>query len=324
MTSIFHRPGQRRSSMNHSPPSQVNESSRPAAATTLREGLLCISCGYDFRGSPPGGRCPECGATSLAKNPRTLARFGGEAWLRNAARGVRLWALAITAFLPLTLVFAAQLGGIPGDMESNAWWVLLGLVIIGCDLSTVVAAYGYWAMSAFHPVIDRAERRINVRRIMRLAFALVLLGTLANPIHCLPVLWSPLGGVLSGVCALSFGSGIPIGVLGLTWRVASLCRLAGADRPAQTVRLAGLAFAVMWVVGAASLISMNLFNRLPPGGAGVLAVATLLLGLSTLYTPCYLISHLRAALEEMAGVKNTGPLASSPGSPDGDLPPSVQ
>jgi len=27
---------------------------------------LCESCGYDLRGSPPGGACPECGASTSA------------------------------------------------------------------------------------------------------------------------------------------------------------------------------------------------------------------------------------------------------------------
>src|SRR2546423_10227810 len=50
----------------------------------------CVRCGYDVRGHPEDGRCPECGLSVEWSNRRRAPEFFGVAWLARCAGAVRL------------------------------------------------------------------------------------------------------------------------------------------------------------------------------------------------------------------------------------------
>lgn len=288
--------------MDNDPPSQVNESSRPPAATTLREGLLRISCGYDLRGSPPGGRCPECGTKSPARNLLNLARFGGEAWLQNASRRIRFWSVASVAIPPTIIVAGVPVLYPPGPTAS--WYVRTALALIIVWVSMSALAVGVWALTARHPAIDRDEPPINSRRLTR-ASLLTGIAALLIALTCPEnILWTRWWGLCCVVMALPMGPAGVVGVLGLTYRVADLYQVVGARRTRLFSALVGELYVAVCLLNAVIVVASGAIwmgNVFAAAGLEFLIGG---LGLLSLCTPCLLKNHLWVACAELAKQQN--------------------
>src|SRR5438876_3717954 len=55
---------------------------------TVATDIACRKCGYNLRGLPISGRCPECGTPVGLSVKGDLLRFSDPGWLRALRRGV--------------------------------------------------------------------------------------------------------------------------------------------------------------------------------------------------------------------------------------------
>lgn len=285
--------------LNENPPREP--SSQPRAGGALPKWLSCLSCGYDLRGSPPGGRCPECGATSLARSPRTLARFGGEAWLQNASRRIRFWSVALVAIPPTIVVAGVPVLFPPGPTLS--WYVLTTIALIIVWMSMSALAVGVWALTARHPTIDRGEPPINSRRLTR-ASLLTGIAALLIALTCPEnILWTRWWGLFWVVLALPMGPAGVVGALGFTCRVAHLYQIVRARRAWRFSVLVGELYAAVCVLNTVIVVASGAIwmgNVFAAPGLGLLVGG---LGLLSLCTPCLLRNHLWVACAELAREK---------------------
>lgn len=285
--------------------STSNESTAPIGidpAPQSRGGeLRCAECDYDLHGSLDVGRCPECGTPIPPRDSGTLARFGGEAWLRRAERGLRLWGRAITAALLLAL---ASIALQTITRRTRAEFVVFALWLCAFGGCICVATYGLWTISARHPVIDCAERLANPRRMIRVAIVcafLAIVMTGAQLLWALPPRWRDILQLIS--TSLVGGMGVP-GAFGLFGRVAQLCQLVDDEKASRRARFVGFPFSIAWgILFPVAFVAQGTGFALP-GVFACLWVAAVGLGLFTLLTPRYLTPHLRAALTELAREKS--------------------
>lgn len=289
-----------------------------------QDAVRCVFCDYDLRGSLAAGRCPECGARIVGPGLQTLARFGEVAWLRRAERGARLWLNAVSGYLLSVIVFIPLRLALAGTASSGARWAILGFVLFVGDLLACVAASGLWAMSARHPVLDRSEKAINSRRLIRLALLLTLPSVLAIPIHMVLRVQNEWQFKLFICWTLLLTLGLPLGALGLTWRVARLGEVANKERLRSFMWVVGIAFAAAWLSGSVSVVHPRLFGFPNPAATRLLWVAAAVFGLFGLYCPSGLAGHFRAAFEEMAKAKRGDSETPSTNALDNDLPSSIQ
>lgn len=83
---------------------------RPVAGTAVMgTDLACIPCGYNLRGLPAAGACPECGTPVADAVFERRLLFADRAWLRQTAQGLRWvnaslgWIVALAVGLPILL-----------------------------------------------------------------------------------------------------------------------------------------------------------------------------------------------------------------------------
>jgi hypothetical protein len=109
----------------HGKPSVALEHESAAAP-----GLLCFRCGYDLRGLPPTGNCPECGfPIGKSKDARLCDADGG--WLRRISVGA---GLIVTGFLLGPVGVIAILAGL---FEVGIGPLAIGLLLCGVPLTGV-------------------------------------------------------------------------------------------------------------------------------------------------------------------------------------------
>ncbi len=147
----------------------------PAGATlqsdTVGDDVICLQCGYNIRGLPRGGRCPECGTPFQRSLQGNLLRYSSPAYLATLNRGVFLILAAIAAQVICTI------GG----------WILIGLLtrrgwtdvarVSELLLSTastglsVVSLIGWWLFSAPDPAFVGAGAGTTARKVVRTTVA---------------------------------------------------------------------------------------------------------------------------------------------------------
>lgn len=107
--------------------------------------LPCITCGYNLRSLPMGGRCPECNSTIESALHHGWLMFADPRWLRRLRSGVTLilWTLLaavlnyIGFMVTLNIMFTAS-SGAPDEL-----FTLAPYVVIGVGIAAV------WLVSAF-------------------------------------------------------------------------------------------------------------------------------------------------------------------------------
>ncbi len=183
----------------------------------LSADLLCNHCGYNLRGLPTEGRCPECG-TEVARSLRgDLLSAADPAWLERVNRGHLYVASGFLGFL----VFAAAVPTVFG-------WVGLGLRLargtgvssmvlrvvnlVGIAGSLVLVLIGVVGITTLDPRLSLTEEPRALRRVVRgTAIAALLmavsdcglqLGSMAGRgVH--PIILTVSSGMLSACSALT-------------------------------------------------------------------------------------------------------------------------
>jgi hypothetical protein len=135
-----------------------------SARTTIDHDLTCGGCGYNLRGLPSDGTCPECGgdvATALSDVP-------SPDWLRR---------LAVGSLLIAAGVLTGAIGTVAATFGYGRWLAL------GFPLGAIVAAVGTWAFATGEPhrhdrfgVVLRGAGALTV--LLQLCVVLAILGRL--------------------------------------------------------------------------------------------------------------------------------------------------
>jgi hypothetical protein len=105
--------------------------------------LSCIACGYDLRGLPFEGRCPECGTPVEVSRRRPLLRHADPRYVRTLVIGAGVCLLAVLIDAAMTAVIAtwrAYRGplSLPGvlALRGNVEWITAALHIVATFLIT--------------------------------------------------------------------------------------------------------------------------------------------------------------------------------------------
>jgi hypothetical protein len=236
-------------------------------ADAVVEDTPCRRCGYNLRGLPHAGLCPECAtpvALSVASN---LLRHADPEWLAKLVLGLRVtfWggAIGLMAFLSRSCLVGRGLASALIDSAA-------GLALV----------YGAWLITAPDPAAIDHDRYVAARKVTRVALAI---GACGNFI----VYFAP-PSLLVAVLAACAGVAISIGEF---TKLDCLRRLA---LRVPDERLARRARIVRWVFPAANLARVTasgliafsfLVRRRPPPfvPALVLTAVVALFGLLITY-----------------------------------------
>lgn len=167
----------------------------------------CIQCGYNLRGSPLAGKCPECGTDVARSMQGVLLQHASTEYQRSVESGLGLVLNGILVSIVLA-VFNMALG-IAGAPAS--------LVLVGTALGLVpqvMLVLGYMRYTAPDPQFSGTELPDAARKLARIA---VLVGAACALVQLLLQLGiiAGAGGAVGGAAGASGLSLILVGLIGL-------------------------------------------------------------------------------------------------------------
>ncbi len=209
-------------------PEQLPEHLRPSAPPTtpgglptgpVRDGVLCVSCGYELAGLAPSGACPECG-TLVARSLRgDLLAFAPAEYLARLHRGaaivvVTILVMVVFVVLGIGLMAYLALSGVGGSAGGGvSLAVLEGVMGLGGLALGLILLYGWWLLSTPMPMhqstqMDTARRW--VRGLLIASAALTALEFVADL-----AMGPPAGSASPAGSAASMSAMVLLGGLGL-------------------------------------------------------------------------------------------------------------
>lgn len=140
------------------------------ADPTLFSDIPCAFCGYDLRGLPPAGQCPECGgsiADSLAQVVVERARIGDglQPSIDPRWRQTLLYAVGaalLAALIPISCITIALLVR-PREAGGRVW------VIVCMAVGWVLQWYAAFKLSEPEPDPGPSRWRVLNRRVLRIS-----------------------------------------------------------------------------------------------------------------------------------------------------------
>ena len=144
---------------------------RPAA---VAESVNCVRCGYDLRGLPVSGRCPECGTIVERSLLGDKLLYSSPEYLATLQRGLSFILNAI-----LVMVINVVLGIVAGAMSMTALMQATSLIGIGVSLALVV---GWWLFSEEDPAFVGTDNGSTARRVIRVVVAIELATTIVSAV----------------------------------------------------------------------------------------------------------------------------------------------
>jgi hypothetical protein len=213
-----------------------------SATVDITDDIPCERCGYDLRGLPHDGQCPECGLytrfsieTWEEHRAKADISISDPRWIREVREG--LFVSLLSFVLVLLLAAAPQVtGGWAVERKSHQREAMLGVAATAFVLSCA-AAWKLSARDARAAVESRRSLRLSLRAAaavyMTLPFVVGLM-----PDESTPWLWLP-------VILLCVASGA-VATAGWFLTAAALSVRCGSSSIAVVARLLAGAGALMW------------------------------------------------------------------------------
>ncbi len=151
---------------------------RPAITEVVEAGIGCRRCGYELRGLPAGGRCPECGTLVARSLHGDLLRYSDERYLAALHRGVVLILAAVAA--QLVIVVLSIVVGFSMAWARPPATTLPFLVSLAAAAVSLVLLLGWWLFSAPDPAFAGTDRGTTARGVVRATVASEALLTAAG------------------------------------------------------------------------------------------------------------------------------------------------
>ena len=129
---------------------------------------FCIACGYNLRGLPIHGNCPECGSDKTESLRSDLLQYADAAWRRTV-----YWGLTLLALAPVVFLIAPTISFMVYQFGAALPWMIPAYSLVGVLLwlSLVLAYTGLWLASTREPLFDVPRKHVLTRRITHIAAA---------------------------------------------------------------------------------------------------------------------------------------------------------
>jgi predicted RNA-binding Zn-ribbon protein involved in translation (DUF1610 family) len=226
--------------------------------------LECVGCGYNLRGLPAEGPCPECGNPVAQSLRPDLLRFADSWWTARLAAGARAGAMGVLGLVACPVLLALSFGW---SWRSGTEYLLLALMGVPAA-AVALATVGLWGLTRPEPTGSAAPpaRVAIARRVARVAaavFALVLPLLLAGRLSDSVLVV----GILVGLAAAFAGWIAQLAVLRHLAERVPAPRLAGCFRVVQALVVLGLALAaayMLWTLATRFWLAHS--SAFPAGG----------------------------------------------------------
>jgi hypothetical protein len=209
----------------------------------------CVRCGYNLRGLPHDGNCPECGIVVCGSlDPNTL-RFADRAWLRRLSTGLSLLiaGFVCSSFLAGGVLFLGTFAlalGSRGDSVLTLVGLAAGLAACAAFICLVL---GSFLLGTPDPARRGWQEELLSRPLTR-AFAILTAATALAAVFSIVLYWTRvsrwgvnwLPEVLAGIC-------LPVLLTALFF---ALIRLMKHLDKRMGVRARGVTEVAAWLAGA--------------------------------------------------------------------------
>ncbi len=126
----------------------------------------CTKCGYNLRGIPESGQCPECGQPVMFSLRGTLLEHAGPEYLASLGSGLSIILAGIAA------IFVVALAQVPVPMikaiPQNVSMAVLQMLQMALTLMLLV---GYWRFTSLDPGFTGRESPNAARQVMRITIS---------------------------------------------------------------------------------------------------------------------------------------------------------
>lgn len=140
-----------------------------ASAGVIATDLSCKRCGYNLRGLPETGRCPECAAPIGLAIRGNLLRFSDPDWVARVAHGLRILVWAMVLWV-VAVVAAAALAVLAHPVYAHLFTLAV----------SALAFYGTWLVTLPDPSGFGEDPHMSARKAIRIALVFGMLSDLAE------------------------------------------------------------------------------------------------------------------------------------------------